>query len=851
MNAANDLIGARAAAAAEPAAVGGKGRHLGLLQRYGLPVPDFFVIPASWSRQRGAGLPAPLQCQLQQELALRGWSDRPLAVRSSAVGEDGTAASFAGIYRSRLNVCGWPALAAAVTDVWASLDSPSAVAYRQRLGVAGEPAMAVVVMPLLAAEASGIAFTCDPVSGREDRMVVHAHWGLGESLVGGEAVGDEYRYAEDTTDRWRLREAIPGSKATMRVPAPDGGTQRVPVARERAAARVFGDAQAEALAALVRDAAVALDFVAPFYDLEWVWDGGRFWLTQARPVTRRPPYTYPGLRHQPAIWTRGNTCEVMPEPLQPMDWNFSRRGCNDLLEQGWKLAGYALLPGVQRAGLFDGRLYLEASIMQWEAWDGIGLLPERFNALMGGHQPTIATASPTWRQRWRRLGSVLRYLRRAPAMARRGDAEVAAARRLARALRDVPLPVEPAEIAGLLQRLLKAARESCGMFFLQGSGGGSLSLLLDTLARAFPGESEAVGAALLAGGEASETAAQGYALLDLARRAKGVGNPDRPRDDPEFAAAFAAFLDAYGHRGHYETYLRSPRWQEQPELLLAQLPALAEVDAEALQARQQAAAEAAWARIRRELPWWYRPVLRAQVRAARRDCNRREAARSAMIALLATGRRLWLLIAERLVAAGALACPDDIFLLLPGEVERHAFGLLSADGLRQRVAARAELFATWRAATVPEWLTRAPEATPVAGGPAPRAAAGPALGHGGRLFRGVATGTGVACGRVRRLGHPAEGLALQPGEILVAASTDPGWTPLFLKAAGLVVETGGYLSHGAIVAREFALPAVVNLPGIFQALSDGDEVEVDGLRGTVRTLRSANAAGSASGVPGL
>ena len=106
----------------------------------------------------------------------------------------------------------------------------------------------------------------------------------------------------------------------------------------------------------------------------------------------------------------------------------------------------------------------------------------------------------------------------------------------------------------------------------------------------------------------------------------------------------------------------------------------------------------------------------------------------------------------------------------------------------------------------------------------------------GHCFKGVATGTGIARGKVRRLHHPAEGLALQPGEILVAPSTDPGWTPLFLKAGGLVVETGGYLSHAAIVAREFALPAVINLPGILAALADGEEVEVDGLRGEVRRL---------------
>ncbi|MCG2576481.1 PEP-utilizing enzyme [Dechloromonas sp. XY25] len=825
------LISAAQAASAVTEQVGGKGRQLGQLQRYGLPVPDFFVIPAGWSRQRSGGVSPDLQQLLHAELVARGWQGTALAVRSSAVGEDAAAASFAGIYRSCLNVVGAQALVGAVAEVWASLDTPTATAYRQRLQIDGEPAMAVVVMPLLAAEASGIAFTCDPANGRDDRMVVHAHWGLGETLVGGEAAGDEYVFAEDTTDVWRLLESRPGSKETMSVPAPDGGTQRQPVPLARAQVRVLDDAQAEALAALLRDAALACDFVAPFYDLEWVWDGGQFWLTQARPVTRRPHHTYPALAAQPAIWTRGNTCEVMPVALQAMDWNFSRRGCNDLLEQGWKLAGYPVLPGVQRAGLFDGRLYLEASIMQWEAWDCIGLLPERFNALMGGHQSVIATTPPTWRQRLTRGGNTLRYLRHAPAMGRRGDAEVAQALAIARELRDAPLPDNNADITALLFRVLKPAREFVGMFFLQGSGGGSLSLLLDTLERAFPGESEAIGSALLAGGEPSVTAQQGYALLDLARLAKAVAPGRLPQDAPEFARAFATFLDRYGHRGHYETYLRSPRWSEQPERLLEQLPALAEVDAVAMRARQQAAADAAWERIRRELPFWYRPLLRAQVKAANRDSNRREAARSAIISLLAASRRLWLLIGERLVGEGALDRPDDIFHLLPSEVERYAIGLLPLAGLRARLAERRALFARWQATTPHEWLTLAPTGQTA---PQPPAETAPIKPADGRRFRGVATGTGVARGKVRRLRHPSEGLALQPGEILVAPSTDPGWTPLFLKAGGLVVETGGYLSHGAIVAREFGLPAVVNLPGILAALHDGDEVEVDGWKGVVR-----------------
>lgn len=842
MSAEGRLCDAEQVLAGTPAAVGGKAWQLARLRRFGLPVPEFRVLPA------GTDLGRESLDAVIADLAALGWLDRPLAVRSSAVGEDGAHASFAGIYRSCLNVLGTAQLRQAIAEVRASVDTPAARAYRERLGTSGGTEMAVIVMPMVAARISGIAFTCDPATGRDDRLVIHANPGLGESLVGGRTVGDEHVCAEDTAGRWRLIDSRRGGKGVMTVARPEGGTRTVPLSAEAAAEAALSPNCIEALAGLLQDAALALDFAAPFHDLEWAWDGRAFWLLQGRPVTSRPYRTYPALRDQAAIWTRGNTCEVVPEPLSPIDWSLSRWGVNSLLEQGWRLMDYPLLPGVQRAGLFEGRLYLEASIMQWEAWDAIGIPPVGLNALMGGHQPVIGIRAPSWRERAARLGRMLRFMLRAPARRRQGEAEIARIMDQARRTQNAPPPAGPEALRRALSRQAEIARGATGLHFLQGSGGGSLSLLVNMLEKNFPGEGVALSAALQAGGKPSVTARQGYALLHLARLASRPEARGQPLADPAFSEAFQAFLDAYGHRGSYETYFRSPRWREKPEAVLALVRGLEGVDEADLRRRQQQAVRSAQARLRSSLPLRTRLWIRILSRTANKECNQREAARSALIAHLAVTRSLLLASANWLTSAGALRQPEEIHLLVPSEVERALAGLIPASGLLARVAERASLFRQWHEKEAPEYLLLEPDGKSRAGNADPLRAE-PGEAH--LSWRGVATGTGVGRGRVRILRHPDQGARLQPGEILVAPSTDPGWTPLFLKAGGLVVETGGYLSHGAIVAREFALPAVVNLPGILSLLHDGDEVEVDGLQGVVRVRQTVSRAASDADLTGM
>jgi rifampicin phosphotransferase len=862
-------------------AVGGKAWQLARLWQLGLPVPDGLVIAATpfpqvesqGDAQGEGGMAGDVSAKtleaLREALASHNWLDCPLAVRSSAVGEDSARASFAGIYRSCLNVHGFDQLRKAIAEVYASLHSPAAVAYRHKMNLeqpGTAPAIAVIVMPLLPAIASGIAFTCDPVSGRDDRMVIHAQWGLGESLVSGQATGDEYIFEESALDdHWTLLDQTKGAKAIKAIASPRGGTEMAATSVAEAGDFVLSSPQALELAELARDAAIALDFTRSFYDIEWVWDGERFWLTQARPVTARPRYTYAPLQYQPAYWTRGNTCEVVPDPLSAIDWSNSRKLVNGLLTQGYALAGYPGLPGAQRAGLFGGRLYLELSLLQWECFDALGVPPKAVNALVGGQQPEISLPAQTIGNRiarWLRLG---RYVLRSPARRRKGMQAVERAMAEAALWRKQPLPEDAAALRAELLRRFRAGRGAVDLFFLQGSGGAGLSMLVEQLDKCFPGEGHALAAALLAGGEPSVTARQGYDLMALAHLWKDStpGRSDGGHDsevhassmkNQEFRRAYDEFLERYGHRGIYETYFRNPRWREAPQYLDPLLRQLAEVDESALQARQRAAVAEAMARIRQNVPFWKRLFILHLTRVAREECNQREAARSALVAYMEPERQALLAAGRYLVRQGALAQEEDVFQLMLSEILRALDGDIPPSGVKARTGERKRRFEQWSQETPPDLLVEPAVGNlghtgqeggqetllPVGGGSndanATHAANAAKPGHDARRYQGIPTGTGRARGRACVVRHPSEGHKLQPGDILIAHSTDPGWTPLFLSAGGLVVETGGYLSHGAIVAREFAIPAVVNLPGILDRLKDGDMVEVDGRNGEVVLL---------------
>lgn len=844
-----------AAAQAGPRSAGGKGWQLGRMAQFGVPVPDGFVLAAqaSQAHRPGQDLPPSVAQALLEALRVRGWLDRPLALRSSAPQEDSAGASFAGIHLSCLNVRGPDAALQALRRIWDSLWTPQAQAYRQGLGLASDGAagMAVVVMPMVDAAASGIAFTIDPTTGRHDEMLIHANWGLGESLVNGQAEGDEYRLREDyLRQAWPLAARRIGAKRHATLPATDGpGTRLAATAATRAAQPVLTDAQAQALGDIVRDAARALDYTGGGYDIEWAWDGQQFWIVQARPVTASARHTYPALQAQPSYWSRGNTREVLPQAMSALEWDTGRVMTQRMLTCGFELSGYATLPGVRLAALFHGRAYLDASVIQWMGHDALGIKPGDMNALLGGRQPEIAVPAPTLAQRLRHGLRILRYLRRAAPLRRQAAADLPVLLARAQDWLDAPLPDSNAGLGARLREQFQAVLSADQLFFLQGSGGGALSKLLELLEKAFPGEGHALTAALMAGGEPSVTAAQGYALMALAQLAEHDAQalawlraPGRDSaawdvalaEGSAFKQAFAAFLRRYGHRAVYETYLRNPRWREAPGYLLDSVLNLIGADPAALRARQDAAARQAWQRVRKALPFWQRPLAAKLLAASRKEGNQREAARSVLMAYLAVARMNALELGSRMEGPNGLEAAEDIFHLNASEIFALADGGTAPAPLGRRAAARRAQLEAWAELPDPDVIIEYARDGAAAPEPQARTAS-----DSPDAWRGTPVAGGRARGRAFIARTPDEGLAMPAGGILVAASSDPAWTPLFLRAAAVVMEAGGYLSHAAIVAREFGIPAVVNVQGILQGIATGDMLDVDASQGTVSRVPDA------------
>jgi phosphohistidine swiveling domain-containing protein len=798
--------------ARDVAIAGGKGANLGELVSAGFPVPSGFVVttdayalaasgldtrdPASArARVREAAVPETVAAAVRD--AYRALGGGPVAVRSSATAEDLPEASFAGQQDTVLGVVGADALLDALRQCWASLWNERAVAYRATHDVDPHSlGLAVVVQRMVDARAAGVLFTADPLTGRRQRASIEAVSGLGDRLVSG-AVNPEH-YVVDTPSG-----AIPDR----------GG-------------RLLDDDRLRELARL--GARIESHFGRP-QDIEWALDDLRLWIVQSRDITTLYPLP-PGLPDPNAelrVLLSANVAQGVFQPFTPMGLqtfrllgsgfatHFARRPPADI-EQG--------ISATKESGM---RLWLDFTPLLTNR--ATRDLPARALSVMEARSEVIMHRildDPRLRPSGRsRLGATLAAMR---AVFRTGVPFIVA-RTLARpdATRvsiladldaivgtDVGPTTTSLERIAAFERLLVdvPARFGPRLIAMAGSGFISYNLAgrllgkrvtqpeLRTVLRSLP---------------FNPTTEMDLGLWEIARTTQG--------DPAAEERALVAFLERYGHRAVAEIDLGLPRWSEDPTHLrnaIAGYRRLADgaVAPDAQFARGAREADAMIETLVARTHGPRRFLVRALLRRVRALSGLREMPKFQIMRIFARGRRILAPVGEELAAAGRIARADDLWFLRMSEVRRG----LAGEDLRGLVAERrAEYAREMRRRHVPRVLlsdgtdAEAAFAAPRAGG-----------------LRGTPASPGVASGTARVLRSP-EGAQLEPGEVLVAPATDPGWTPLFLTASALVMEMGGMMSHGAVVAREYGIPAVVGLAGATERIATGQRVSVDGSAGTV------------------
>ncbi|GID95637.1 phosphoenolpyruvate synthase [Amorphoplanes digitatis] len=784
-----------------PALVGGKAAGLAELIRQGERVPPGFCVTTE--AYRLGVLP---EAEILDAYARLGGG--AVAVRSSATAEDLPDASFAGQHDTVLGVTGADELLAAVGKCWESLHSARAVAYRDAHGIDHDAVlMAVVVQRMVDAGTAGVLFTANPLTGSRAEMMVDAAPGVGTAVVEGAAGVDHY---------------------VLGAGEPAGGGC-VPPGR-------LGELRA--LGERVQDRAGGPQ------DVEWAVDrDGTLWLLQSRPITTLFPLPPVSTRPQPRVYFEFGHVQGMLQPVTPM-------GMSTLKVQ---VAGMLAALGV-RAEIVDigGRLYGDLTdlarhpagrkrLVRLMAVD-FGpraqaamehvLADPRFAPGGGGGPRGQGAAAPSPRTVVRAVSGIVRSLARPDA----------ARERVFRAIERLRLgSAAPGDLRGAADRLAfvgaRGAADGADDITWPIVAGMIAAALPERLLRGIAGADEIH--IVMGGMPHNVTIEMDLALWLLAGRAGEhrellLGTPpgelaDRYRAGTLPEIGLAAFLERYGHRGVAEVDLGVPRWEEDPAPVFAMIAnCLRVTDPEQAPDRRferaAVAAEAALdelvARARRRRPVRGR-IAGFLLRRARALAGLREAGKFAGLYALREMRRQLLLVGAELAAAGRLEGPDDIMFVTLDEAHDAVH---AGTDLREIVADR-------RAVHLRELRRRAVPVALLSDGTDVEAVL-PAPSDSGDALRGVGASAGRVTGPARVVHDPATA-RVEPGDILVAATTDPGWTPLFLTAGALVTETGAVMAHGPTVAREYGIPAVICVPGATWKITTGQLVTVDGAAGTV------------------
>jgi len=823
--------------AAGPAEVGAKGWALARARRAGLPVPDWFALsPSAW--RADGRLADGARAELATALAALCPRGEPVAVRSSAIDEDGAQLSFAGQFESYLFVpCAQ--VAERAQDVRHSASAARVQAYRAQHGCAEKPAPpAVLVQRMVDAEVAGVAFSADPVSGRQAIAVVAALRGVGSRLVSGEGDADSIHVARDG---------------------------RVVERRCAGDTPVLSDAQAAEIATLARRC--ARHFGRP-QDIEWAIADGQLWLLQTRPITALARLPDPD--GELAVWDSSNIAESYGGVTTPLTFSFIRRCYEHAYRALGRLAGvpeqairdnddaYRRLLGFVR-----GRVYY--NLLSWYRLlalspgfrhnrqfldDMLGVREHADAETLARLQDRAAFAS--LRARCALLGQALRI---AGHFLTLGRLNQRFRRRLDAALVAPPVALEDMRADELAAHYRALERQLLGRweaplandFFAMIFHG----LVRRLVARWFEPGDAGLENHLLSGDsgivslepvhrmrEMAQDVAAEPGLAELLRSADADNALAQLDQRPRLQQRYRAYLARFAERCPEELKLESVPLDRDPLPLLRAIGHLAGAPPAPDAGREGSLRRSAEARVAKQLR--LRPLRRAVfawvLRNARARVRDRENLRFERTRLFGRVRSIVVELGKRLHALGLLDAPRDVFYLELEELLEFVEGSATCTDLRALSALRKATLERERGSEAPprRFETRGIGQIAIGLSATPRAPADAT----GEQRTGTGCSPGVVRGRARVVAS-AEGARLLPGEILIAERTDPGWVMLFASAAGLVVERGSLLSHAAIVAREMALPAVVGVSGACRWLRDGDLLELDGAAGRVRRLEAA------------
>ena len=870
------------------AEVGGKGYSLIRMVEAGLPVPpgavlttEFFVpwfdeiqASAAWAALADAtadkwatlcnelkGFCLALRLTAAQRQSLEDLrknltalgDDGLFAVRSSSPEEDLASASFAGGYKTRLGVR--PAdLDDAVRHCFASSLDERVLVYKKEHGFdVLSPRIAVVVQQQIDSEVAGVGFSLNPLTNDYDEAVIDANWGLGESVVAGLASPDNFRV--DKVSRQVLDKKL-GVKQVSIWLGSDGGTME----RKgyRSAEFTLSDAQLSELTGVI---CRIEDLYEKPTDIEWAYAGGQLHVLQARPITTHVPLppemlTEPGERRRlyaDAALSKGLTIN---KPISPMGLDWMEDLISPVLED---LVGTDVNPEKGPVFFAGGRMYMNFSNMMWLASPKKMSQNSAYNDVLMGEilanvdakRYRAATRPPwvgfrtlrfipkvLWQLRgflWNMAWTILSPERARRAYQRKVDAfELELTKNV-----DYTLPLD--EFRRTYTAPLGPMFNVTMSVLLAGLAG---LVSADLVVRRNSAEAKALAEKLKRGFKGNVVVEMGIALFrlaslldrsdfqDLTRLAEQIENR---QVSAEFLSAWDAFISKFGCRGPLEMDLASPRYGDDPLLALWQMSIMSVddegFDPEAAHQRQIEERQRAYEELMRRSGWLRRSLLRRVYRMIDLFAGTRDTPKYHCVLFTSALRKRALIEGRRLVREGRLDAAEDVFDLTLRELESASvdpsLDLREVREERTRFIKRLEA-----------QVTEFPQVIDSRGlilRPPPREE------KPGELS-GMAVSPGVVTGPVKVLRDPHE-KPVKKGDVLVAYTTDPGWTPLFVNAAAVVLEIGGILQHGAVIAREYGKPCVVGIDRLMTKLHDGQRVEVDGTSGVIRLIEKVEPTG--------